>query len=217
MSAKAAGGAGSRFAGTGVKMGRAAKRAIDKSGECIDEFMEILTKGSKDLLAAQEVAAMAAARVTKSVGGGRLQVQLQDGTNTSVPIAGTLKFRGSSRSKTDRANCMCVGDIVVVRGGFAAGKMTNAEAKRCGSIYDRLGIVVPAGFFAAASELMAEAEPVAYEWDRSEKDENQADEDGSSSSGSSGGSSKSKKGTATRTDYAAAAIAALEEGDIGAI
>jgi hypothetical protein len=110
------------------------------------------------------------ARVTRTVGGGRVVVQLLDGTaDVSVPIGGAIKMKGRAATKTDRSNCMCQGDIVVVRGAQASGKVSAAAAAEIRTIFDELGVSYPKGFFTATGSAEAEDADFAYEWDRSDQ------------------------------------------------
>jgi len=200
---------GDRSAVTGVKMGRAAKRANDKNAECVEEFMDLIEsvyrtnddpkKMCKDLLADQEKEALQAARVTRSVGCGRLQVLLQDGSEYSAPIAGTLKFKGRSSTKGDRSNCMLTGDVIVIRGGYAAGKMTAGQVKRCSTIYEALELKVPTGFFAAATGAAAETETpdVGFEFDHEAAEEEEAKEE-DADGGAGGGAISSSRNKASK-------------------
>ena len=188
-----------RSAVTGVKMGRAAKRAITKNAECVEEFMDLVesihrTTGDPKtkrlaLLADQDTEALQAGRVIKSVGGGRLQVLIQDGAEYSAPIAGTLKMKGRSANKGDRANCMSVGDVIVIRGGFAAGKMTAAQSKRCEAIYESLELVVPAGFFATATSMTdaVEEKDVGFVFDRGTEEGEEGEAKEEDADGGAGG------------------------------
>lgn len=116
--------------------------------------------------------AMTLARVTRAVGGGLLEVLLQDGETVKVPIAGSIAMRGRASTKMDRDNCMCVGDIVVLRGGLASGKLPEAVADKVKRVFDAFGIAYPKSFFAAASAAAAGAgaaaavEEESWEWDR---------------------------------------------------
>jgi len=199
-----------RSAVTGVKMGRAAKRAISKNAECVEEFMDLVESINRSagdpktkrqaLLAEQDTEALQAGRVIKSVGGGRLQVLLQDGAEYSAPIAGTLKMKGRSANKGDRANCMSVGDVIVVRGGFAAGKMTAGQSKRCEAVYESLELVVPAGFFATATSMAdaVEEKDVGFVFDRGTEEEGEEGEGKDSEEGSSSNSSSSSRKKASK-------------------
>ena len=96
------------------------------------------------------------ARVTRTPGCGRLTVTLQDGTtDVSVPIGGTVKMRGHAGTKTDRANCMCVGDTVVLRGGIAAAKLSGKAASLIKLQLKELNIVFCAALFAAEKSAAA--------------------------------------------------------------
>jgi chloramphenicol 3-O-phosphotransferase len=110
------------------------------------------------------------ARVTRTVGGGRVVVQLLDGTaDVSVPIGGSIKMKGRAATKTDRSNCMCQGDIVVVRGAQASGKVSAAAAAQIRTIFDELSVSYPKGFFTATGSAEAVDDEFAYEWDRSDQ------------------------------------------------
>lgn len=154
---------------TGTKMGKGARRALLKNAECVDEFLSLLRAAeSREALAhKQETSSILLARVARSTGAGRLEVTLQTGERISVAIAGTLKFNGASATKTDRANCMCANDIIVVRGGLASGKMSLGVAAKVAKSFEQLGVTVPAGFF--GEKEGGEAAQGNYEFDRSEE------------------------------------------------
>ena len=166
-------------------MGKGARRALLKNADCVEEFMDLLLKAEKaggpatvsgqladtrlarDTLAYnQENSHIYLARVERSTGAGRLEVVLQNGERMSVAIAGTLKFKGKSATKTDRANCMCAKDIIVVRGGLASGKISTAIAEKVGKRFERLGVTVPVGFFGERGEG---GEEDGWEFDRSDE------------------------------------------------
>lgn len=155
---------------TGTKLGKGARRALGKNAECVDDFMGLVT-ASKDaelLQVGLRREALTLARVTRSPGCGRLEVTLQDGTTgVSVPIAGTIKFKGRAGTKADRSNCMCVGDVIIVRGSFASAKMTAAQASVAQRCYERLGLKVPGGFFTTtATAATAGEDDAGFEFDR---------------------------------------------------
>jgi len=181
---RAAGG-GARSAVTGVKMGKGARRALLKNAECVEEFLGVVADAGtmeRKMTLAEAGAwleqtlvrnALVLGRVTRSTGAGRLEVTLQTGEKgVSVPIAGTVKFRGKSGTKTDRANCMCANDIIVIRGSFANAKVSAGAAAQIRRAFEHFGIATPADFFAFAEE---EAED-GYEFDRSEEQEAEAAE-----------------------------------------
>lgn len=153
---------------TGTKLGKGARRALGKNAECVDDFMGLVTASKDAELLQVELKreALTLARVTRSPGCGRLEVTLQDGTTgVSVPIAGTIKFKGRAGTKADRSNCMCVGDVIIVRGSFASAKMTAAQASVAQRCYERLGLKVPGGFFTATAAAAGEDE-AGFEFDR---------------------------------------------------
>lgn len=178
--------AGGRSAVTGVKMGKGARRALLKNAECVDEVLEMIARaeahekrtdtkaGAAWLEQAMAQAAITLGRVTRSTGCGRLAVTMQTGEEVSVPIAGTIKFKGKSGTKTDRENCMCANDIIVIRGSFANAKVSPAAAAQIRRAYEHFRIPTPSAFFAFAEEA-AEAED-GYEFDRSEEQEAEAAE-----------------------------------------
>lgn len=176
---------------TGIKLGKGARRALNKNADCIDDFIHIVnsSKTLADLTESLEADALTLGRVTRSTGCGRLEVTVLDIAaaaypatgrpvaveGASLPICGTLKFKGRSNTKADRANCMCVGDVIIVRGGLASAKMSAASASVVQRVFDRMDIKYPKSFFmalATASSAAAEAEEGAefgFVFDRSEE------------------------------------------------
>lgn len=151
---------GGRSAVTGRPLGKAGIRALTKNAECVEQYIALC--GRTDAL---ERASLILARVTRTVGGGRVVVQLMDGTeDVSVPIGGSVKMKGRAATKTDRSNCMCQGDLVVVRGGIAAGKMSAAAAAHVAAIFAENDISAPRGFFGAIA-----VEDEDFEFDRSDQ------------------------------------------------
>ena len=134
-------------------MGKGAARAIAKNEECVEHYSRIIFKAEQTAAGATGTlrdAGLELARVTRTPGCGRLTVTLQDGTtDVSVPIGGTVKMRGHAGTKTDRANCMCVGDTVVLRGGIAAAKLSGKAAALIKHQLKALNIVFCAALFAA--------------------------------------------------------------------
>ena len=159
-----------RSAVTGRALGKAAMRALTKNAESVDQYVEICDRAATagDMYDALERAALILARVTRTVGGGRIQVQLypRNGVSeeASVPIGGSIRMKGKAATKTDRANCMCQGDFVVVRGGIAAGKMSAATVAYIRGVFTDLEVMMPRGFF-----VTAEADTDTFEFDRSEQ------------------------------------------------
>ena len=180
---KSAAGGGGRSAATGVKIGKGAARAIGKNAECVEDFLTVFdtARRAKEpwtadmILCLLKAEALQLARVTRSTGAGRLEVTLQDGTTgVSVPIAGNIKFKGRAGTKMDRANCMSVGDMIIVRGGLASAKVSTGAATVLRRDFERYGIRVPGGFFVSATEAAvagagAGAADDGYEFDRAEE------------------------------------------------
>ena len=134
-------------------MGKRDARAAAKNEECVEHYSRIIFKAEQTAAGATGTlrdAGLELARVTRTPGCGRLTVTLQDGTtDVSVPIGGTVKMRGHAGTKTDRANCMCVGDTVVLRGGIASAKLSDKAAALIKHQLKALNIVFCAALFAA--------------------------------------------------------------------
>jgi hypothetical protein len=172
---------------TGTKLGKGARRALNKNADCVDDFLHIIQTAADldDLTTSLGRDALTLGKVTRSPGCGRLEVTAlnidgcayaevfaKDGNaevGCSVPICGTLKFKGRSSTKADRANCMCVGDVIILRGGLASGKMSAAAASVVRSTFDQFKMTYPTGFFTTATAATGEEGDDVIEWDRSEE------------------------------------------------
>lgn len=170
----AAGGAGkTRSAVTGRQLGRAAIRSLNKNADHASEYSDaVLAATSLPHLQALISESKILARVLKPLGCGRLSVTLQTGeTEVNVPISGVLRFKGHANKKTDRDNCMCAGDFVLVDGGISSAKLTKCTVSKIRRVFTRLGATTPAGFFSESGEEEDE-EGLAgvFEWDRSEEE-----------------------------------------------
>jgi len=160
----------SRSQVTGTKLGKGARRALGKNADCIKEYLQLVTtaRTSTELAESMDSEAFTLARVTRATGGGRLEVHLQDGTEgVSVPISGTMKFKGRASTKADRANCMCAGDVIIIRGSFASAKLTPGYASVVKRKFEKLEVTTPAGFFTAVGS--GDAEEDAFEFERTEE------------------------------------------------
>ena len=144
-------------------LGKAAKKAVAKNDAAVEELVKILYRAkSADVSEAQHRAtivsemradALEIARVTRRPGGARLEVTLQDGTKeASVRIGGAITIKGRASTKEDRANCMCVGDVIVVRGGIAAGKLSQKARRLVKHRLEELNIKVSPVIFAEAAK-----------------------------------------------------------------
>lgn len=170
----AAGGAGkTRSAVTGRQLGRAAIRSLNKNADHASEYLDsVLAASSLSDLQTLIRTSKIVARVLKPLGCGRLSVTLQTGEKeVNVPISGVLRFKGHANKKTDRDNCMCAGDVVLLDGGIASSKLSRATSNRVRRVFEKYGLDVPAGFFAIAGEEGSDDEEEgAFAWDRSEEE-----------------------------------------------
>jgi hypothetical protein len=140
-----------RSAATGHKEGKAARRARTKNAAAVEEFLSVIERAASatDVERLLTESGLTLARVNKATGAGRLEVRLQNGGAASVPIAGSIKFRGGAATKGDRENCMSAGDLIVIRGSFAAGKFRRAATVKIRGLFKGYGITYPADFFPA--------------------------------------------------------------------
>ena len=155
-----------RAAGGGKKLGKGAKRAIEKNCEAVEDFVELLegeaVKKDADLLAA-----LCVGRVLKPLGHGRFQLMDQTGTESNVMVAGTLRARKQNASSD---TCIHMGDLVLVDGGLIKGRLSAAMARRVQEAYRELEIRVAPGLFVeGAEEGGAGGAGEAWEFDRSEE------------------------------------------------
>jgi hypothetical protein len=90
---------------------------------------------------------------------------------------------------------MLTGDVIVIRGGYAAGKMTPSQVKRTATIYEALDLSVPTGFFAAATGAAAETETpdVGFEFDHEAAEEGEEEEGKKEEAVADGGAGGKKK------------------------
>jgi hypothetical protein len=162
----AAGGAGKKG---GKRVGRAAIRADSKNAECCDDYVTRLTSScSYESIYDMADDHVLLGRITKNVGCGSVQVLLQSGITATIPIGGSIRFKGRAATKSDRSNCMITGDVVVVDGGFAAGKLSCYQVVEVRRLFKTAGFGVPAGFFCTPGEAQDDdADETGFEFDRS--------------------------------------------------
>lgn len=145
----------------GKPQGKAAKQAQAKNEECVATLVAILYQPkSKTMLESLHTNmiigelknnALELARVTRWLGAGHLEVTLQDGkTGAMVKIAASLKMKGHASTKTDAANCMSVGDTIIIRGGFATAKVPSKALGLIKIKLEELNIRVSSAIFAPA-------------------------------------------------------------------
>lgn len=138
-------------------LGKSALRACKKATEATDEFVEAVEKAkSRAELESLPDTGITIGRVTRSSGCNRLKVMDLDGTpDVDCRIAGAIAFKGKAATKGDRRNCMSVGDVIVIRGGLATGKLPISSCKRVKEVFDRFAARYPTGFFAAPTVTAA--------------------------------------------------------------
>jgi hypothetical protein len=153
-----------RAAGGGKKLGKGAKRAIEKNCEAVEDFVELLegeaVKKDADLLAA-----LCVGRVLKPLGHGRFQLMDQTGTESNVAVAGTLRAKKQNAASE---TCIHMGDLVLVDGGLIKGRLSAAVVRRVQEAYRALEIRVTPGLFVEGGGAAAE-EAGTWEFDRSEE------------------------------------------------
>ena len=157
-----------RAAGGGKKLGKGAKRAIEKNCEAVEDFVELL-EGKEVRKDADLLAALCVGRVLKPLGHGRFQLMDQTGTESNVAVAGTLRARKQNAASE---TCIHMGDLVLVDGGLIKGRLSAAVVRRVQEAYRALEIRVAPGLFveggAGAGAGVAE-EAGTWEFDRSEE------------------------------------------------
>jgi hypothetical protein len=146
---------------TGRKKGKAAISSEKKNAEAASEYVGHL----EDPTTTTEPEGQRLGRVLKAHGGGRLEVQFSDGTTEKPTIAKKIRFHGRAATKGDQSNCMSVGDLVIVDGGFIFGKLNFLQIDRVEAVYNRKHREYPQGFFAKTGAEEVEVDNV-VEWDR---------------------------------------------------
>jgi hypothetical protein len=153
---------------TGREKSKSAIASERKNMECAADyvsFMEDPKNPSKEEPYGQRLA-----RVLKPHGGGRLEVQFADGTIEKPTIAKKIRFHGRAATKGDQLNCMQLGDLVIVDGGFIFGKLIMSQQERVEAVFNRKQMEYPQGFFAKTAVVEEQGVDDIVEWDRSGKD-----------------------------------------------
>jgi len=164
-SGSAGGGASkSRAAGGGKKLGKGAKRAIEKNCEAVEDFVELL-EGEAVRKDADLLAALCVGRVLKPLGHGRFQLMDQTGTESNVAVAGTLRAKKQNAASD---TCIHMGDLVLVDGGLIKGRLSAAVVRRVQEAYRALEIRVAPGLFVEGGAEEGGAGET-WEFDRSEE------------------------------------------------
>jgi len=151
---------------TGREKSKSAIASERKNMECAADyvaFMEDPKNPSKEEPYGQRLA-----RVLKPHGGGRLEVQFADGTTEKPSIAKKIRFHGRAATKGDQLNCMQLGDLVIVDGGFIFGKLIMSQQERVEAVFNRKQMEYPQGFFAKTAVVEEQGVDDIVEWDRTE-------------------------------------------------
>jgi len=158
--------------------------ANDKNASSIIKYMKILEDSDKrSILDIPVEHGYRLGKVIKTPGGGRLKVIIQDDTEELVLISKSVKIMGRAGNKTDRSNCMCVNDMIIIDGGFAVGKVPPATVMRILEIFKKHTYVLPSVFSLVSvaskeDDMFDYSDPVAKEesFDESKEDELEVDD-----------------------------------------
>jgi hypothetical protein len=120
--------------------------ANDKNASSIIKYMKILEDSDKRSI--YDIPVEYGYRLGKVIKtpGGRLKVLIQDDTEELVLISKSVKIMGRAGNKTDRSNCMCVNDMIIIDGGFAVGKVPPATVMKILEIFKKHEYVLPSIF-----------------------------------------------------------------------
>ena len=167
---------------TGREKSKAAIASERKNMECAADYVSFMEDPKNPRK--EEPDGQRLGRVLKAHGGGRLEVQFADGTTEKPTIAKKIRFHGRAATKGDQLNCMSIGDLVIVDGGFIFGKLVPIQVERVEAVFNRKQMEYPQGFFAktAAGEEEQGVDDL-VEWDHSGKDHSGKDHSGKDHSG----------------------------------
>jgi len=120
--------------------------ANDKNASSIIKYMKILEDSDKRSIF--DIPVEYGYRLGKVIKtpGGRLKVLIQDDTEELVLISNSVKIKGRAGNKTDRSNCMCINDIIIVDGGFAVAKVPPATVMKILEIFKKHEYKLPSIF-----------------------------------------------------------------------
>ena len=135
----------------GKKVNGGAAKAFSKNQDAAADYLYTL-ETAPHASAALRKNSLLVARVSANTGSGVkviLETQLEGKADpVFIPFAKSIRFHGHAATKTDRVNCMCAHDIILVDGGFARAKFSPVGRLRLRSAFSALGVALPAGFFA---------------------------------------------------------------------
>jgi hypothetical protein len=203
-----------RAAGGGKKLGKGAKRAIEKNCEAVEDFVELL-EGEAVRKDADLLAALCVGRVLKPLGHGRFQLMDQTGTESNVAVAGTLRAKKQNAASD---TCIHMGDLVLVDGGLIKGRLSAAMVRRVQEAYRDLEIRVAPGLFVEGdAEEGGAGVGETWEFDRSEEAAAEAAAAAEREAEKADQRRKWRPGKTAASNSAAASAAAERELDVDAI
>ena len=198
---------------TGREKSKSAIASERKNMECAADYVSFMEDPKNPRK--EEPDGQRLGRVLRALGGGRLEVQFADGTTEKPTIAKKIRFHGRAATKGVQLNCMSIGDLVIVDGGFIFGKLVMAQQERVETVFNRKQMEYPQGFFAKTAIVEEQGVDDIVEWDRSGNDRSGA------GAGEDGGDSKEEEeeddvitmgpATATATKAAKAPTAKANE------
>ena len=150
---------------TGREKSKSAIASERKNMECAADYVSFMEDPRNPRK--EEPDGQRLARVLRAHGGGRLEVQFADGTIEKPTIAKKIRFHGRAATKGDQLNCMSMGDLVIVDGGFIFGKLVMAQQERVETVFNRKQMEYPQGFFAKTAVVEEQGVDDIVEWDRS--------------------------------------------------
>lgn len=168
---------------TGREKSKSAIASERKNMECAADYVSFMEDPKNPRK--EEPDGQRLARVLRALGGGRLEVQFADGTTEKPTIAKKIRFHGRAATKGDQLNCMSMGDLVIVDGGFIFGKLVMAQQERVEAVFNRKQMEYPQGFFAKTAVVEEQGVDDIVEWDRSGKDRTEGGPTGGASEGDS--------------------------------
>ncbi len=149
---------------TGREKSKSAIASERKNMECAADYVSFMEDPKNPRK--EEPDGQRLARVLRAHGGGRLEVQFADGTIEKPTIAKKIRFHGRAATKGDQLNCMSMGDLVIVDGGFIFGKLVMAQQERVETVFNRKQMEYPQGFFAKTAIVEEQGVDDIVEWDR---------------------------------------------------
>lgn len=139
-------------------------KAAAKVDQIVFDYLDYLECSSAEELALTvQVDHMYLARVTRVLGGKYMEVKTQENKTEHARIPGHLTAKGSVSHKRHKTHVFGVGDVVIVEHGDIKGKFDSpALLAVMEARFEKIGYVVPAGFFSATKDATTHAAEVAH-------------------------------------------------------